>query len=101
MKIFNSFLSVFTIVCADPFGLFARTLKSNPFDQIPKVDFSTLVDLGVEDFSDLPFGFTINDDWWRGRLSSSRELVFGIRFELGYVKDWMNGAKILREVNSV
>jgi len=50
-----------------------------------------MVNLGVEDFSNLELRFTVYFDWWRRRLYLVRYGVGYGRFELGDIEDGMNG----------
>ena len=47
-------------------GFFFSSFISSPFDEVLQLAFVLLVELGVKDFGDLIFGFTIDIDWrWR------------------------------------
>jgi len=61
--------------------------------QVQKLaQFSSTVNLGVEDFSNLELRFTIYFNRWRRRLYPVQYGVGYGRFELGDMEDRMNGA---------
>ena len=61
----------------DPQGFFFGSFISSPFDKVLQLAFVLSVELGVEDFRDLVFGFTVNVDW-RWRWLDAVGMVFGL-----------------------
>ena len=70
MEVGNSFGGMFEFCGRDPRGFFFRSFISSPFDEVLQLAFVTSVELGVEDFGDLIFGFTVDIDWRRGWLDA-------------------------------
>ena len=46
----------------DPRGFFFSSFISSPFDEVLQLAFVSSVELGVEDFGDLVFGFAVDVD---------------------------------------
>ena len=65
MEVRDDFKCIAKFRCWEPGGFVLHTFISGPLDKVLKLTLVTLVNLGVKDFRDLVFGFTINDD---GRL---------------------------------
>ena len=65
MEVGDNFKCIAKFRCWEPGGFILSTFVSRPLDKVLKLTLAMLVDLGVKDFGDLIFGFTINDD---GRL---------------------------------
>ena len=67
MEVGDDFKCFAKFRCWEPGGFVLGTFVSGPLDKVLELTLVTLVDLGVKDFGDLVFGFTINDDgrlWW-------------------------------------
>ena len=57
---------MFEFCGGDPQGFFFSSFVSSPFDKVLQLAFVLSVELGVKDFGDLVFGFTIDvDQRWR------------------------------------
>ena len=59
---------MFEFCGGDPQGFFFGSFVSSPLDKVLQLAFVSLVELGVEDFRDLVFGFAIDIDWRWGWL---------------------------------
>ena len=57
-----------------------------------------MINLGVENFSNFIFEFTLNFDWRRRRLSAVWDFVGDCRFKHRDMKDWMNTMDGVREM---
>ena len=65
MEVGDSFRSMFEFCGGDPQGFFSSFISS-PFDEVLQLAFVLLAELGVEDFGDLIFRFTVDiDQRWR------------------------------------
>ena len=62
MEVGNGFRGVFEFHGRDPRGFFIGSFISSPFDEVLQLAFVLLVELGVEDFGDLIFGFAVDID---------------------------------------
>ena len=62
MKVRDSFRNMFEFCGGDPGGFFFGTFASSPFDEVLQLTLVSSAELGVEDFGDLIFGFTIEVD---------------------------------------
>ena len=66
VEVGDSFRSMFKFCGRDPQGFFFSSFISSPLDEVLQLAFISLVKLGVENFGDLIFRFTIDVDWgWR------------------------------------
>ena len=63
VEVKDSFRSMFKFCGRDPQGFFFYSFISSPLDEVLQLAFVSLVKLGVEDFGDLIFRFTIDIDW--------------------------------------
>ena len=72
-------------------GLFFFSFISSPLDEVLQLAFVLLVELGVEDFGDLIFGFAIHvEQRWRW-LDAVRNSIWSWWFEDKDMEDWVDG----------
>ena len=66
MEVGDSLRSVFEFRGGNPRGFFFGSFVSSPLDEVLQLAFVSSVELGVEDFGDLVFGFAVDvDRRWR------------------------------------
>ena len=56
-----------------------------------------MIDLRVEDLTNLELRLSVDHNWWRWRLVAVRDDVRNGRFDLGHMEDRVNGSHGLRE----
>ena len=81
----------------DPRGLLIGTGIPGPADEVQQLAvMAPLIDLGVENLSDLKLRLTIYEDGRRQRLYSVGDCVRGCRFQHRDVKHQVDSAEVVR-----
>ena len=82
----------------DPQGFFFSSFVFSPLGEVLQLAFVLLVELGVKDFGDLVFGFTVNVDWRQRWLDVVWDGVWSCWFEDRNMKDRVDRSEGIREL---
>ena len=97
MIVHNQFRCISELCGKDPGGLLVSTGIPSPADEIQQLAVMTaLIDLRVEDLSNLKLWLTIYEDRWGWQLYSVGDRVWGCGFQHRDVEHRVDGMEVVR-----